>query len=503
MNKEILLVVDAVSNEKAVPREKIFQALEAALATATKKKHDKEIDVRVAIDRKTGDFDTYRRWLIVEDSDDVLEHPLKEVTLSAARAMEENDELQAGEFVEEQIDSITFDRITTQTAKQVILQKVREAERAQVVELFADNVGELVTGTVKKASRDMVILDLGNNAEAVLYRDEMLPRESFRPGDRVRALLFAVKPEARGAQLFLSRAKPEMLIELFRIEVPEIGEELIEVKGAARDPGSRAKIAVKTNDRRIDPIGACVGMRGARVQAVSGELEGERVDIVLWDDNPAQFVINAMAPADVASIIVDEDTNAMDIAVEESNLAQAIGRGGQNVRLASQLTGWELNVMTVADMKAKHQAENDKLLQRFIDKLEIDEDFAALLVEEGFSTLEEIAYVPTSEFLEIDGLDEDLVEELRNRAKAALTTAALANEESLEGAEPAEDLLNLEGMDRHLAFKLAGKGVRTLEDLAEQGVDDLADIEELDETKAGELIMAARNICWFGDNAEA
>lgn len=503
MNKEILLVVDAVSNEKAVPREKIFQALEAALATATKKKHDKEIDVRVAIDRKTGDFDTYRRWLIVEDSDDVLEHPLKEVTLSAARAMEENDELQAGEFIEEQIDSITFDRITTQTAKQVILQKVREAERAQVVELFADNVGELVTGTVKKASRDMVILDLGNNAEAVLYRDEMLPRESFRPGDRVRALLFAVKPEARGAQLFLSRAKPQMLIELFRIEVPEIGEELIEVKGAARDPGSRAKIAVKTNDRRIDPIGACVGMRGARVQAVSGELEGERVDIVLWDDNPAQFVINAMAPADVASIIVDEDANAMDIAVEESNLAQAIGRGGQNVRLASQLTGWELNVMTVADMKAKHQAENDKLLQQFIDKLEIDEDFAALLVEEGFSTLEEIAYVPTSEFLEIDGLDEDLVEELRNRAKAALTTAALANEESLEGAEPAEDLLNLEGMDRHLAFKLAGKGVRTLEDLAEQGVDDLADIEELDETKAGELIMAARNICWFGDNAEA
>ncbi|EKE74034.1 transcription termination factor NusA [Gallaecimonas xiamenensis] len=503
MNKEILLVVDAVSNEKAVPREKIFQALEAALATATKKKHDKEIEVRVAIDRKTGDFDTYRRWLIVEDSNDVLEHPLKEVSLAAARAMEEDESLQVGDFVEEQIDSITFDRITTQTAKQVILQKVREAERAQVVEQFADNVGELVTGTVKKATRDMVILDLGNNAEAVLYRDEMLPRETFRPGDRARALLFAVRPEARGAQLFLSRAKPQMLIELFRIEVPEIGEELIEVKGAARDPGSRAKIAVKTNDRRIDPIGACVGMRGARVQAVSGELDGERVDIVLWDDNPAQFVINAMAPADVASIIVDEDTHAMDIAVEESNLAQAIGRGGQNVRLASQLTGWELNVMTVADLKAKHQAESDKVLNTFMAKLEIDEDFASLLVEEGFSTLEEIAYVPTSEFLEIDGLDEDLVDELRNRAKAALTTAALATEESLEGAEPAEDLLNLEGMERHLAFRLAAKGVRTLEDLAEQGVDDLADIDELDETKAGELIMAARNICWFGDNAEA
>ncbi|WKE66600.1 transcription termination factor NusA [Gallaecimonas kandeliae] len=503
MNKEILLVVDAVSNEKAVPREKIFQALEAALATATKKKHDKEIEVRVAIDRKTGDFDTFRRWEIVDDNGEVLEHPLKEVTLAAARAMEENDELQVGEYIEEQIDSITFDRITTQTAKQVILQKVREAERAQVVEQFADNVGELVTGVVKKATRDMVILDLGNNAEAVLYRDEMLPRESFRPGDRARALLFAVKPEARGAQLFLSRAKPQMLIELFRIEVPEIGEELIEIKGAARDPGSRAKIAVKTNDRRIDPIGACVGMRGARVQAVSGELEGERVDIVLWDDNPAQFVINAMAPADVASIVVDEDAHAMDIAVEESNLAQAIGRGGQNVRLASQLTGWELNVMTVADLKTKHQAESDKVLKNFMDKLEIDEDFAALLVEEGFSTLEEIAYVPTSEFLEIEGLDEDLVEELRGRAKAALTTAALASEESLEGAEPAEDLLNLEGMDKHLAYRLASRGVRTLEDLAEQGVDDLADIDELDETKAGELIMAARNICWFGDDAEA
>ncbi|WP_406663767.1 transcription termination factor NusA [Gallaecimonas sp. GXIMD1310] len=503
MNKEILLVVDAVSNEKAVPREKIFQALEAALATATKKKHDKDIDVRVAIDRKTGDFDTYRRWLIVEDSDDVLEHPLKEVSLSAARAMEENDALQAGEYVEEQIDSITFDRITTQTAKQVILQKVREAERAQVVEQFEDSVGELVTGTVKKANRDTVVLDLGSNAEAVLFRDEMLPRESFRPGDRVRALLHSVNPEARGAQLFLSRTRPEMLIELFRIEVPEIGEELIEIRGAARDPGSRAKIAVKTNDRRIDPIGACVGMRGARVQAVSGELGGERVDIVLWDDNPAQFVINAMAPADVASIVVDEDSNSMDIAVEENNLAQAIGRGGQNVRLASQLTGWELNVMTVADLNAKHQAEAGKLVQLFIDKLEIDEDFAAMLVDEGFSTLEEIAYVPTAEFLEIDGLNEELVEELRNRAKAALTTAALATEESLEGAEPAEDLLNLEGLERHLAYTLASKGIRTLEDLAEQGVDDLTDIDELDEAKAGELIMAARNICWFGDDAEA
>lgn len=327
----------------------------------------------------------------------------------------------------------------------------------------------------------------------------MLPREVFRPGDRIRGLLYAIKPEARGAQLFVSRAKPEMLIELFRVEVPEIGEEMLEIKGAARDPGSRAKIAVKSNDKRIDPVGACVGMRGSRVQAVSGELGGERVDIVLFDDNPAQFVINAMAPAEVASIIVDEDKGTMDIAVEEGNLAMAIGRNGQNIRLASQLTGWELNVMTVDDMNEKHQAENDKVLNLFTEKLDIDEDFATMLAEEGFTSLEEIAYVPASELLEIDGLNEDIVEELRERAKASLTTQALASEETLEGAEPAEDLLNLEGLDKHLAFVFASKGVCTLEDLAEQGVDDLIDIEELDEAKAGELIMAARNICWFNE----
>jgi N utilization substance protein A len=311
--------------------------------------------------------------------------------------------------------------------------------------------------------------------------------------------LYVIKPEARGAQLFVSRTKPEMLIELFRIEVPEIGEEMLEIKGAARDPGSRAKISVKSNDKRIDPVGACVGMRGSRVQAVSSELGGERVDIVLYDDNPAQYVINAMAPAEVASIIVDEDKGTMDIAVEEGNLAMAIGRSGQNVRLASQLTGWELNVMTVDDMNDKHQAENDKVLSLFTDKLDIDEDFALLLAEEGFTSLEEIAYVPTAELLEIDGMDEDIVEELRERAKAALTTQALASEESLENAEPAEDLLNLEGLEKHLAYVLASRGVITLEDLAEQGVDEIADIEELDETKAGELIMAARNICWFNE----
>ncbi|MHA6963481.1 transcription termination factor NusA [Zobellella denitrificans] len=499
MNKEILLVVDAVSNEKAVPREKIFEALETALATATKKKYEGDIDVRVAIDRKSGDFDTFRRWQVVE-SQDVLTNPYREITLEAAQIDE--PEIQVGDYVEDQIDSITFDRITTQTAKQVIVQKVREAERMQVVEQFQDQEGEIITGVVKKATRDNVILDLGNNAEAVIFREDLLPRESFRAGDRVRGLLFAVRPEARGAQLFVSRTHPDFLKELFRIEVPEIGEEIIEIMGAARDPGSRAKIAVKTNDRRIDPIGACVGMRGARVQAVSGELGGERVDIVLWDDNPAQFVINAMAPADVASIIVDEDAHSMDIAVESGNLAQAIGRNGQNVRLASQLTGWELNVMTVEDLQQKHQVESDKIMNLFVQYLDIDEDFAALLMEEGFSTLEEIAYVPVSELLSVEGLDEDMVEELRNRAKDALTTRALAQEESFEGVEPAEDLLTLPSMTRELAYQLAARGIANLEELAEQGIDDLEGIEGLDEALAGELIMAARNICWFGDQNE-
>ena len=426
-----------------------------------------------------------------------MENPYAEIGLAAAQY--DDEDIQVGEFSEDQIESVKFDRITVQTAKQVIVQKVREAERAKVVDEYQDQVGEIITGVVKKATRESVILDLGSNAEAVIFRDEMLPREVFRPGDRIRGLLFEIKPEARGAQLFVSRAKPEMLIELFRVEVPEIGEEMLEIKGAARDPGSRAKIAVKSNDKRIDPVGACVGMRGSRVQAVSGELAGERVDIVLYDDNPAQYVINAMAPAEVASIIVDEDNNSMDIAVEEGNLAMAIGKSGQNIRLASQLTGWVLNVMTVEDMKAKHEAENDKVLTLFTDKLDLDEDFATMLIEEGFSTLEEIAYVPMAELLEIDGLDEDTVEELRERAKAALTTQALASEETLESAEPAEDLLNLEGLDKHLAFVLASRGVVTLEDLAEQGVDDIADIEELTEEQAGVLIMAARNICWFNE----
>lgn len=496
MNKEILLVAEAVSNEKQVPREKIFEALEFAIASATKKKSEGEIEVRVAIDRETGSFDTFRRWLVIAD-DQHQENPFAEMTISAAQIDE--PEIQLGDYVEDQVESIKFDRITTQTAKQVIVQKVREAERAQVMAEYEDRVGELVTGTVKKVNRDNIIIDLGNNAEGVIYRDDMLPRESFRPGDRVRGLLYVIRPEARGAQLFISRTHPDMLVELFRIEVPEIAEETLEIKAAARDPGSRAKIAVKTNDKRLDPIGACVGMRGSRVQAVSGELSGERVDIVLWDDNPAQFVINAMAPAEVASIVVDEDNHTMDVAVEADNLAQAIGRSGQNVRLASQLTGWELNVMTVEDLNNKHEEENSKVLATFTTGLDIDEEFASVLVDEGFTTLEEIAYVPISELLEIDGLDEDMVEDLRSRARAALTTKALANEETLEASEPKEELLNLEGMVRHVAYTLASRGITDLEALAEQGVDEITDIEELDEETAGKLIMAARNIVWFNE----
>ncbi|PPI86556.1 transcription termination factor NusA [Candidatus Pantoea edessiphila] len=496
MNKEILAVVEAVSNEKALPREKIFEALERALATATKKKYEQEIDVRVSINRKSGDFDTFRRWEIVEE----VIQPTREITLEAARF--ENKEFNVGEYIEDQIESVTFDRITTQTAKQVIVQKVREAERAMLIDKFRKQKGEMVKCVVKKINRDSISLDLGNNAEAIILREDILPRENFRPGDRIRGVLYSIRPEARGAQFFITRSKPEMLIELFRIEVPEINEDIIEIKAATRDPGSRAKIAVKTNDKRIDPIGACVGMRGSRVQAVSNELGGERIDIVLWDDNPAQFVINAMAPADVTSIIVDEDNHTMDIAVEASNLAQAIGRNGQNVRLASQLSGWELNVMTIEDLQAKHQAEAHIAINMFTKHLNVSQDFATILVEKGFSSLEELAYVPISELLEIGGLNEDVIKKLRKQAKNVLTTLALAKEETIGTNRPDKDLLNLKGLSRALAFRLALKGISTLEKLAEQSIEDLVDIEELTKTQAGTLIMAARNICWFGNKAE-
>ncbi|WP_017937457.1 transcription termination factor NusA [Zestomonas thermotolerans] len=492
MSKEVLLVVESVSNEKGVPPGVIFEALELALATATKKRFDEEVDLRVAINRQTGSYDTFRRWTVVED--DQLENPAAELT--QAQAQERQPEAKPGDVLEEKIESIEFGRIAAQTAKQVIVQKVREAERAQVVEAYRERLGEIISGTVKKVTRDNVIVDLGNNAEALLAREDIIPRETFRVGARVRALLKEIRTENRGPQLILSRTAPEMLIELFRIEVPEIAEELIEVMGAARDPGSRAKIAVRSKDKRIDPQGACIGMRGSRVQAVSGELGGERVDIVLWDENPAQFVINAMAPAEVAAIIVDEDAHAMDIAVAEDNLAQAIGRGGQNVRLASQLTGWTLNVMTEADIQAKQQAETGDIMRSFIDELGVDEELAQVLVEEGFTTLEEIAYVPMEEMLSIDGFDEDIVNELRSRAKDRLLTKAIANEEKLADAQPAEDLLSLEGMDKALAHELAVRGVLNREDLAEQSIDDLLEIEGIDAERAGKLIMAAR-AHWF------
>ena len=492
MSKEVLLVVESVSNEKGVPAGVIFEALELALATATKKRFEDEVELRVVINRQTGNYETFRCWTVVDESD--FDDPAHQVTVDMPRAVEANAKV--GDVLEEKIESIEFGRIAAQTAKQVIVQKVREAERAQVVEAYRERLGEIISGTVKKVTRDSVIVDLGNNAEAMLAREDIISRETFRVGVRLRALLKEIRTENRGPQLILSRTAPEMLIELFRIEVPEIAEELIEVMGASRDPGSRAKLAVRSKDKRIDPQGACIGMRGSRVQAVSGELAGERVDIVLWDDNPAQFVINAMSPAEVAAIIVDEDAHAMAIAVGADHLAQAIGGGEQNVRLASQLTGWTRNVMTEADIQAKQQAETGDILQNFIDELEVDEELAQVLVEEGFTSLEEIAYVPMEEMLSIDGFDEDIVSELRARAKDRLLTKAIANEEKLADAHPAEDLLSLEGMDKALAHELAVRGVVNREDLAEQSIDDLLDIDGIDAERAGKLIMAAR-AHWF------
>lgn len=496
MSKEILLVADAVSNEKGVDKDIIFEAVETALATATKKRFpNDDVEVVVNIDRKDGSYETFRRWHVVADED--FEFPGRHLTLEEAK--EFDTKLEIGDIYDEPIESIEFGRIAAQTAKQVIVQKVREAERAQVIDAYSDRIGELVSGTVKKVTRDNIILDLGNNAEALLSREEMIPRETVRVGERIRAVLYGVNTENRGPQLLVSRTRPEMLIELFKIEVPEIGEDLIDIKGAARDPGSRAKIAVKTNDQRIDPVGACVGMRGARVQAVSTELGGERIDIVLWDDNPPQFVINAMSPAEVVSIVVDEEREAMDIAVEEDQLAQAIGRSGQNIRLASELTGWELNVMTVQDAEEKQQQEAGAYVEAFMNELDVDEDFAALLVEEGFTSIEEIAYVPLEEMLAIEELDEDIVNELRSRAKDALLTKALVSEEQLEsGQAPAQDLLEMDGMERNLAYALAKQGISTMEDLAEQSVDDIVGIEGLEEEKAAELIMTAR-APWFAE----
>ncbi|NOZ54234.1 MAG: transcription termination/antitermination protein NusA [Gammaproteobacteria bacterium] len=498
-NKEILLVVDAVSNEKGISRQTIFEAIESALATASKKLSGSDIDARVAIDQTSGEYQTFRRWEIMPDDGEELEYPDKQILLHDA--LKQNPEAEVGGYIDEPMESVEFGRIAAQAAKQVIVQKVREAERARVVEAFIGRVGELVMGVVKRVDKGNVIIDLGENIEALIAREDMVPREAVRPGDRIRGYLKDVRSEARGPQLFVSRTAPELLIELFKLEVPEVGEGLLDILGAARDPGSRAKIAVKSNEARIDPVGACVGMRGSRVRAVSNEIADERVDIILWDENPAQFVINAMSPAEVVSIVVDEEMQSMNIAVEDDQLSQAIGRGGQNVRLASELTGWALNVMSESQAAEKSEEEVEVAQQLFMEHLDVDEEVASILVQEGYSSVEEVAYVPLNEMLEIEEFDQDMVEELRNRAKDVLLTRALAKEEELESAEPAEDLLNMDGMEPHLAYLLASKGIVTMEDLAEQSVDELRGIENLNEDKAAQLIMTAR-APWFADEQQ-
>jgi N utilization substance protein A len=494
MNKQILEVVEAVSNEKGVAREIIFEALEAALASATRRKHGDDMDVRVEIDRKTGEYKTFRRWKVFADDSNELEFPERELRLDDAKDV--NPAAEPAGFVEVPMESVAFGRIAAQTAKQVIVQKVREAERAQVVDEYKDRVATLVSGIVKRVDRHGVYVDLGGNAEGFVPRELMIPRELVRPQARLKALLREVRSEPRGPQLFLSRTSPDFLIELFKLEVPEVGQGLIQILGAARDPGARAKIAVKSLDPRIDPVGACVGMRGSRVQAVSNEIAGERVDIIPWVDNPAQFVVNAMQPAEVTSIVMDEDAHSMDIAVSEDRLSQAIGRGGQNVRLASELSGWRLNVMSEQQASERSDEETGQLREMFKRLLDVDEDVSNVLVQEGYSSIEEVAYVPASELLSIEEFDEEMVEELRNRARDVLLTQAIASEEKIDESGPAEDLLAVEGMDKELAYELASRGIRTRDELAEQSLDELEAVPGLDPERAGQLIMAAR-AHWF------
>lgn len=491
MSKELLLVAEALSNEKCVSKDVVLLAIQAALESATRKFYGIDMGARVSLDHRTGDYETFRYWDVV--ADDLVENPDGEIAIT--EASERSPGIQIGERIEEPLPSVDFGRIAAQTARQVIIQKIREAERQQIIDQYNSKLGQLVTGVVKKVMRDNLIVDLGGKAEALLPRQEMLPNEMFRLNERVRAYLSSIIPQVRGPQLFLSRTRNEMLIELFRIEVPEIGENIIQIKAAARDPGNRAKIAVKTNDGRIDPVGACVGMRGARVQAVSNELGGERVDIILWDDNPAQFVINAMAPADITSIVVDEDSHTMDLAVQKEQLSQAIGRNGQNVKLASQLSGWTLNVMTVDDFNNKNQEESAKIGKLFTDALGIDEEIVNILVANGFSSIEEIAYVPKDELLAIDEFDDEIVDALRERANDHLLTQALTTEQS-DVSSISGSLITLEGMTPELAEQLKARGINTIEDLAEQSIDDLLDISDITEEKAGALIMKAREP-WF------
>jgi len=493
MSRDLLMQADALAREKNVDKDVVFAALEFALASATKKKYSDDIDVRVSIDRASGDYSPFRRWQVVED--EALEFPERQIGLTEAQQRDPNLKLE--DFIEEPLELVEFGRIGAQAAKQVILQRIRDAEREQILNEFLSRGDELVTGTIKRMERGNAIVESGR-LEALLGRDQMIPKENLRVGDRVRGWVMKIDRTARGPQLLLSRTAPQFIMKLFELEVPEIEEGLLEIKSAARDPGVRAKIGVHSNDRRIDPIGTCVGMRGSRVQAVTQELAGERVDIVLWSADPAQFVIGALAPAEVSSIVVDEEKHAMDVVVDEENLAIAIGRSGQNVRLASELTGWQINLMTEDESNRKQEEEGARVKALFMDRLDVDEEVSDILMQEGFSTLEEIAYVPINELLEIEAFDEDTVNELRNRARNALLVAAIANEEKVEGVDP--ELLRLEDMDTQLAAKLAEAGIRTRDDLADLAVDELSEMTGLEEERAKNLIMAAR-AHWFAGEA--
>ena len=494
MGLEIIRVVDAVSETKDMDREIIFEAIENALESATKKKYDYNLDVKVKIDRLTGDYETYRRWMVFADESRDLEDP--DIELRMIDAIDINKDAQPGEYVEEAIESVDFDRIGAQIAKQVIVQKVREAEKQKTIEQYKDKVGEVISGVVKRMDRNGFYVDIGNNAEAFLPRKEMIPKEALRPQDRIKSILKAINDDLKGPPLLLSRVMPEFLIELFKVEVPEITQNLITIEGASRDPGLRAKIAVHSEDKKIDAVGACVGMRGSRVQSVSNELNGERIDIILWSNNNAQFVVNAMSPANVVSIIVDEEKNSMDIAVEEAKLSQAIGRGGQNIRLASELTGWKLNVLSETEALEKDDEEIKDNAQIFVEKLSVGEDVATLLAQEGFSTIDQVAYVPINELEKIDGFDEALVNELRERAQDQLLVEAITTEENLEENGPSENLIELESVTETIAYALARNGINDKDTLAEQSIDDLIDIDEIDETLAGEIILEARKE-WF------
>ncbi len=494
MGLEIIRVVDAVSETKDMDREIIFEAIENALESATKKKYDYNLDVKVKIDRLSGEYDTYRRWMVFADESRDLEDP--DIELRMIDAIDINKDAQPGEYVEEEIDSVDFDRIGAQIAKQVIVQKVREAEKQKTIEQYKDKVGEVISGVVKRMDRNGFYVDIGNNAEAFLPRKEMIPKEALRPQDRIKSILKAINDDLKGPPLLLSRVMPEFLIELFKVEVPEITQNLITIEGASRDPGLRAKIAVHSEDKKIDAVGACVGMRGSRVQSVSNELNGERIDIILWSNNNAQFVVNAMSPANVVSIIVDEEKNSMDIAVEEAKLSQAIGRGGQNIRLASELTGWKLNVLSETEALEKDDEEIKGNAQIFVEKLSVGEDVATLLAQEGFSTIDQVAYVPISELEKIDGFDEALVNELRERAQDQLLVEAITTEENLEENGPSKNLIELESVTESIAYALARNGINDKDTLAEQSIDDLVDIDEIDEILAGEIILEARKE-WF------